>query len=69
MKIVLKQRELGATNTDFIRKMHTGMLLCFYWKVFKYAVMFYQNVFKYAAVFLFNVFNIHIQVLSDYTLI
>ena len=30
----------GARNTDFIGSMHTGMLLCFHWNVFKYAVVF-----------------------------
>ena len=30
----------GATNTDFICSMHTGMLLCFHWNVFKYDVVF-----------------------------
>ena len=30
----------GATNTDFIGSMHTGMLFCFHWNVFKYAVVF-----------------------------
>ena len=29
----------GATNADFIGSMHTGMLLCFHWNVFKYAVV------------------------------
>ena len=30
----------GATNTDFIGSIHTAMLLCFHWNVFKYAVVF-----------------------------
>ena len=50
--------KVSATNTDFIGSMHTGMLLCFHW-----------NVFKYVVVFFWNVNNIHIQMLSDYTLI
>ena len=29
-----------ATNTDFIGSVHTGMLLCFHWNVFKYDVVF-----------------------------
>ena len=29
----------GATITDFIGSMHTGMLLCFHWNVFKYTVV------------------------------
>ena len=46
----------GATDTDFIGSIHTGMLLCFHW-----------NIFKYAGVFYWKVFNIHIQMLSGYT--
>ena len=46
----------GATNTDFIGSMHTGMLFSFHWNVLKYAVVFY-----------WNLLNIHIQMLSDYT--
>ena len=34
------EAERGATNTDFIGSMHTGMLLCFHLNVFKYAVVF-----------------------------
>ena len=30
----------GATNTDFIGNMHTGMLLCFHWNVVKYDIVF-----------------------------
>ena len=30
----------GATNTDLIGSIHTGMLLCFHWNVFKYVVVF-----------------------------
>ena len=30
----------GATDTDFIGSIHTGMLLCFNWNVFKYAGVF-----------------------------
>ena len=30
----------GATNTDFIGSMHTGMLLCFHWIIFNYAAVF-----------------------------
>ena len=56
----------GATNTDFIGSMHTGMLLCFHWNLFK--------VRKRAKMcmllcFYWNILNIHIQMLSDYTLI
>ena len=47
-----------ATNTDFIGRIHSGMLLFFHWNAFRYAVVFY-----------WNLFNIHIQILSDYTLI
>ena len=36
----LIKAERGATNTDFIGSMHTGMLLCFHLNVFKYAVVF-----------------------------
>ena len=38
--------------------MYTSMLLCLHRDVFKYAVVFY-----------WNVSNIHIQMMSDYTLI
>ena len=29
----------GATKTEFIGSIHTGLLLCFHWNVFKYAVV------------------------------
>ena len=50
----------GAANTDFTGSkycMHTGILLCFDW-----------NAFKYAVVFLLEHINIYIQMLSDYML-
>ena len=33
MKVHIKAK-VGATNTDFIGSMHTGMLLCFHWNIF-----------------------------------
>ena len=39
MKVHIKAK-VGATKTDFIGSMHTGMLLCCHWNVFKYAVVF-----------------------------
>ena len=45
-------------NTDFIGHLHTGMLLCFHWNVLSTLLCFNRSV-----------FNIHIQMLSGYTLI
>ena len=39
-KKYLIKAKVGAKNTDFIGSMHTGVLLCFHWNVFKYAVVF-----------------------------
>ena len=52
----IKQGELQRILTLLCR--HTGMLLCFNWKVFKYVAEIY-----------WNMLNIYIQMLSDYTLI
>ena len=48
----------GATNTDFIGSMHTGMLLCFNWKVFKYAVVsLLERIYKWCLIYVYMIYR------------